>query len=83
MSNKKTTRRERLRAKPVFPAGMFVGLLTGSCVTLVGIFSGLDSTVILTRSFTSGILLGCIVSLGVSIVRMADSESKKQQAGRQ
>ena len=67
-----------LRVRRTFPAGMFVSLLTGSIVTLVGIFSGLEPLVILVRSFVSAVVLGCLVSLGISIVRLANSEYKKR-----
>jgi hypothetical protein len=57
---------------------MFVALLTGSIVTLVGVFVGLEPIVILVRSIVSAAVLGCLVSLGISIVRLANSEYKKR-----
>ncbi len=78
MNRKQISRRAQLRVRRTFPAGMFVSLLTGSIVTLVGIFSGLEPMVILVRSFVSAVVLGCLMSLGISIVRLANSEYKKR-----
>lgn len=82
MKGRKPSRREKLRSQPAFPAGMFAALLTAAFVTLVGVFLGLEPFVILFRSSISAVVLGCLVSLGVSIVRLADSEYKKQQPER-
>ena len=78
MSRDRVTRRKQLRGREAFPAGMFVALLTGASVTLVGVFHGLEPAVILIRSFVSAVMLGCLVSLGASIVRLANSEFEKQ-----
>ena len=82
MKAKRRTRREMLRSKKVFPAGMFAALLTAACVTLVGVCLVLEPFVILVRAFFSAIVIGSLVSLGVSIVRLADSEYKKRQPER-
>lgn len=82
MSNRKPTRRERLRNQQAFPAGMFAGLMTAACVTLIGVLLGLESNVILLRAAISGLVIGSVVSLGVSIVRLADAEHQKRQPGR-
>ncbi|TWU02366.1 hypothetical protein [Stieleria varia] len=78
MAEKKLTRRQRLRIKQSFPMGMYVGLLTGTFVTLVGVALRLEPFVIFVRSFSSSVLLGSVVSIGLSIVKMADTEYKQR-----
>lgn len=84
MAREKKGRRARSRSNQRFPAGMFTGLLTAAFVVLVGVFLRQSPLVILIRSSVSAVLLGCIVSLGLSVVRIADSEQEKQRKlGRQ
>ena len=78
MGRKRETRRAVLRNRSMFPVGMFAALLTGAFVTLLGAFLMLEPFVILIRAFISAIVIGSICSLGVSIVRLADSEHKKR-----
>lgn len=79
MNGQKRSRRAELRNQRLFPAGMFVALLTAAFVTLVGVCFGLAPIVILVRASVSAVVLGCLVSLGVGIVRMADSEYKNRR----
>jgi hypothetical protein len=81
MKANRLSRREKLREQGAFPAGMFAALLTAASVTLIGVSLRLEPLVILVRSSISAVLLGCLVSLGVSIVRLADSEYKKREPG--
>ncbi|QDT10263.1 hypothetical protein [Planctomycetes bacterium K23_9] len=77
-------RRDAMRAKNAFPYGKFVGLLTAAFVTLVGVYMQLEPITILMRSTVSAIVIGTVVSVGVSIVRLADAENpnQKQNVGR-
>ncbi|MGB7345733.1 MAG: hypothetical protein WBD20_16070 [Pirellulaceae bacterium] len=71
------TRRSAMRVKRSFPHGKFAALLTAAFVTLMGVYLQLEPLTILIRASVSAIVLGGVVSLGVSIVRLADAESKK------
>jgi hypothetical protein len=77
--NRQQRRLAQQRRGSSFPAGLFAGLLTAAFVILLGAFMRLEPYVILIRSATSALLLSCLVSLGVSIVRLADSEHRKHQ----
>lgn len=81
MSKQQLTPRQRQRLKKNFPFGICAALLTGAAVVLVGVFLKLEPYVILQRAVVSSFVLGIIVSLGVSIIRMTDSEYR-QHAGR-
>jgi len=76
------SRREAEQSKQLFPHGKFVALLTAAFVTLVGVYLQLEPITILMRASVSAIVLGIVVSLGISVVRLADAESKKQDTGR-
>ena len=78
--SKKLSRRARLREASAFPIGMYSALLTAVFVTLLGLALQHDSKVILVRAAISGVMIGSIVSLGVSFVRMADAEYKDRQS---
>lgn len=80
MSTERLTRRQRLRRKSSFPAGMFAALLTAVCITLIGVAIGLDPFVILSRAVMSAILLGTLVSFGMSVVRLMHAESKPRRS---
>ena len=72
MKNKGMTHRAKERMRREFPAGMYVGLMTSAIVTLVGVFLGLDPTVILVRAAVSAAVLGGLVSLGINIVKTSN-----------
>lgn len=76
MSRRTPTRREAMRRQRSFPAGTLVALLTAIAVTLIGVALRLDSWAILTRATVSSVLLGMVVSLGVSVIRRADTDYK-------
>lgn len=80
MAAKKMTRRQQQRMQAAFPAGMFTALLTFAVVTLLGVAMGFDSWVIVQRACLSAIALGVIVSLGVSVVRLAESENTPKRS---
>ena len=52
------------------PWGRVAGLLTACAVTLVGVMSGLDPHVILIRAAISSLVVGVVVAVGVSLVRV-------------
>ena len=79
MNNKNLTPRQRRRNKAAFPAGMYAALLTAVCITLIGVIVNLDPAVILSRAAMSALIIGGLVSFGMSIVRMTLSESKAQR----
>lgn len=78
MSGKLTPRQER-RARNMFPLGTFAAMLTSVSVTLVGVFLGLQPLVILTRAFVSALVIGLLMSIGASVVRLANAEHRKRQ----
>ena len=78
----RASRRGAELAKRNFPYGKFCGLLTGAFVTLIGVALQLSPMTILIRASVSAIVIGAIVALGVSLVRIADTEDKKPAAGR-
>ncbi|HMP78761.1 MAG TPA: hypothetical protein PKD54_04875 [Pirellulaceae bacterium] len=63
-------RRRRQRGKAAA-----CGLLTGCVVTLIGMTVGLEPHVILWRALLSGALMGVLVSFGMGVVQMANSNS--------
>ena len=77
--NRTQRRRARQRTSGRLRAGLLAGLLTAALVILLGALMRLEPYVILIRSTISGLLLSGLVSLGLSIVRLADSESRKHQ----
>lgn len=82
MSSKKPTRRQRLRNQQALPAGSIAALMVAAMVTLLGAARGIQPPVILLRAAVSAVLIGCLVSLGFGIVRLADAEHKQRQQGR-
>ncbi|MCC9602936.1 hypothetical protein LOC67_20495 [Stieleria sp. JC731] len=76
MSNRRMTRRKEMRQQQAFPFGMLAGLLTAIAVTLIGVFLRLEAFTILTRATVSSLILGTVVSLGVGVIRLADSGYK-------
>ncbi len=74
MSENGRSRRRDVRLQRSFPAGKYVALLTAALVTLVGVCLQLDPLTILLRATGSAVLLGCLVSIGVGVIRVADSE---------
>ncbi|MDM4016775.1 hypothetical protein [Roseiconus lacunae] len=76
MSSGRMSRRKEMRRKQAFPFGMFAGLLTAIAVTLIGVFLRLEAFTILTRATVSSLILGTVVSIGVGIIRLADSGYK-------
>ena len=80
MPAKKMTRRQQKRMQAAFPAGMFMALLTFALVTLLGVAMRFDSWVIVQRACFSALVLGIVVSLGVNVIRLAESENKTKRA---
>ncbi|MFK7738233.1 MAG: hypothetical protein AB8B50_19565 [Pirellulaceae bacterium] len=79
MPKKNLTPRQRERLKNDFPAGRVAALLTGAGVVLVGVFLNLQPSVILVRAFISSCVMGFIVSLGTSVIRMTDADYKRRR----
>jgi hypothetical protein len=63
----------RRRMKRRGPLGTVCGLLVACAVTLIGLAVGLEPHVILWRSFISAILIGSLVSFGMSVIYVANS----------
>ena len=81
MTKRKTvSRRARARGQKAFPCGLFVGLLTAAVLTLIGVAMGFQPYVILMRSAISATIVGSTFSVGMSVVRLANAESKRQNA---
>ncbi len=55
------------------PLGTVAGLLTAFGVTLIGMVVGLDPHIILGRATTSGVLLGVLISFGMSVIHVANT----------
>lgn len=67
------SRRERLkRNKKQPPLAMLSAILTGCGVTLIGVFYGVEPFVVLTRALVSAVLIGTLVSFGLSVIRVAN-----------
>jgi hypothetical protein len=79
MPKKNLTPRQRARLKNEFPAGRVAALLTGAGVVLVGVFVNLQPSVILVRALVSSLVMGFIVSLGISVIRMADADYRRRR----
>jgi hypothetical protein len=77
MKGKALTARQAIRRRKSFPVGTYTALLTSALVTLVGVFLRLDPFTILSRAVGSALLLGLVVSIGVSVIRLADSGYKR------
>ncbi len=82
MNTKKLTPRQRQRLSRNAPAGVFAGLFTAAAVTLIGVVSHLQPSVILIRAAVSAALIGFLVSFGLGIVRMPDAEYKRRVQNR-
>lgn len=55
--------------------GAMAGLLTACVVTLIGLFVELDPHIILGRACLAGVVMGVIVSFGVSVIYIANASS--------
>ncbi len=64
--------RRRLRRR--YPVGMVAGMLTGSLATMIGVACGIDPFAVCTRALISGVIVGVLMSIGMSIVRAANLE---------
>ena len=69
------------KRRPRQPFGMLSGLLAASLTTLIGICSGLEPFTILCRAMVSGIAIGLTVSIGISVIKVANipNETKANQ----
>lgn len=65
----------RRRMKRRSSLGQVCGLLTASAVTLIGLAVGLEPHVILWRAFVSALLIGSIVSFGMSVIHVANTSN--------
>ena len=80
--NTRIARRTEQLKRQKFPHGRFVALLTAALVTLIGVYLRLDSITILIRASVSATVIGTLISLGVSIVRLTEDENRKHNLGR-
>ena len=80
MTTKIQNRLVRRRYRKGFPIGSLTALLTGSLAALIGVCSGLEPFVISYRSFISALLLGTIVTIGTSIVQLANVQRPKRDS---
>lgn len=71
--------RRRLRRR--HPTGIFFGLLAGSLVTLIGVACQLDPFAICCRALISGFAVGAVMSVGASLIRLANLEPEAAAAG--
>lgn len=63
----------RRRLKRKGPLGKVSALLTASGVSLIGLTIGLEPHVILFRSLVSALVIGTIVSFGLSVIYVANT----------
>ncbi len=63
----------RRRMKRRGPLGTVCGLLVACGVTLIGLAVGLEPHVILWRASISAVLIGSLVSFGMSVIYVANS----------
>lgn len=63
--------RRRLRRKG--PLAQVCALLTACCVWMIGASMGLDPHIVLWRSIVSALLIGVIVSFGLSVIYVANT----------
>lgn len=69
-------RRERQRRnQKQRPLGLMGAMLTGSIVTLIGVYSNVDPLSVLYRALFSSALMGVLISLGLMIIRTANSKT--------
>ncbi|MEO1615031.1 MAG: hypothetical protein AAFV88_04225 [Planctomycetota bacterium] len=78
MSSSRKERREAQARRKSFPAGTFAALLTAIFVTLSGVILRVESFTILTRAVYASIAIGIVVSLGVGVIRLADTEYREE-----
>ncbi len=71
MSLENQIARRRLRRKG--PLAKVSALLTAGAVTLIGLSIGLEPHVILWRAVVAAIVMGSIVSFGLSVVHLANT----------
>ena len=71
MKLKNQIARRRLRRKG--PLGKAAALLTASLVALIGLSAGLEPHVILWRAFLAAVLIGVLVSFGLSVICAANN----------
>lgn len=64
------------RRRPRQPYGTMAALLVGCMVTLIGVFCGHDPFTVLIRSVVSAVGVGLMVSIGISIIRIANIPSE-------
>jgi hypothetical protein len=66
-------KRRRIRRRvPRRPFGRLCGILTACLTTLIGIVQGFDPFTIFFRASVSGLVIGVAVSVGITVVRMAN-----------
>ncbi len=70
MSLQSQIARRRLKRKG--PLGRISALLTASAVALIGLTVGLEPHVILWRALIAAIVIGSIVSFGLSVIDLAN-----------
>lgn len=63
----------RRRMKRRGSMGTVAGLLTACVVTLIGLAVGLEPFVILCRATVSAVLIGSLVSFGMSVIYVANT----------
>lgn len=63
----------RRRLKRKGPLAKVSALLTASAVSLIGLAVGLEPHIILWRSFVAALLMGCLVSFGLSVIYIANT----------
>ena len=68
------TRVANRRLRRIGPIGRMSALLTASGVWVIGAVNGLEPFVILWRSLIAAILIGAIVSFGMSVILMANAK---------
>jgi hypothetical protein len=62
------------RLKRIGPVGRMSALLTASGVWVIGAICGLEPHVILWRSLIAALLVGAIVTFGLSVILMANTK---------
>jgi hypothetical protein len=68
-------RRNRQRRKQKQrPVGLLTAMLTACVVTLIGVFSDVEPLAVLLRAGLSAVLMGVLVSLGLGVIRTANSK---------
>jgi hypothetical protein len=70
-----STRQSRRRR--LGPIGTVAAMCTASAVTLVGVMLGLEPHVILLRAAGSAILMGSVLTFGLSVIQMANTPPAK------